>query len=153
MNGVARTTMSPEEEAVQQLSIARDLPTLERYFYLKTGVCIGRPVRQLPDRRDPSGDVGEAYQEARKLKEEGWFWVRGRISGGIPEENRPLESLCGLTDLEGKLKVWPSVLKALGGSPLKEDYIVARWDPATRTIELKSPNNPSFWVNLGVPSE
>lgn len=105
------------------------------------------------DRRGPAGKASEACERARKLEEQGWFQVRGRITADVPEENRPKESLCGLTQFEANARVRPSVVKALKGSPLKEDHVMARWDPTTRTMEITSLNNPQFWVNLRVPGD
>lgn len=96
------------------------------------------------------------------MKDEGWFKVHGRIQNGIPEENRPIETavsprhrlpdeMQGRTRFEAKASVDISVVRALGGSPLVTDFVMARWHPELRTMEVESPNNPLFHLAIRVP--
>lgn len=96
------------------------------------------------------GDEKEALKTVENLSSEGWFMVKGRISPGAPQENVP--GYRGLSEFEQTCSVHPSVLKAVGGSPLIGDHIMARYSPDDRTIEVQSFNNSHFWLHIQLPT-
>lgn len=109
----------------------------------------GRLSARFDSNRTRAGDEEEAHKTIERLSDDGWFEVKGRISPGAPQENVPRYR--GPSEFEETCSVHPSVLKAVGGSPLIGDHIMARYSPGDRMIEVQSFNNSHFWLHIELP--
>jgi hypothetical protein len=125
--------------------------------------CVRSSIGAIHSLSCRAGDKTSALWTVQRMKDEGWFKVHGRIQNGVPEENRPIEAalrtrdrlpeeMCAMTPFEASAGVDLSVVRALGGSPLVTDFVMARWHAEVRTIEVESPNNPLFHLGIRLRS-